>query len=201
MQDQIQDFRDLLSRMDGLVNAAWNAEIDPRMCRQLAAVRQRAVRIQGHLTGEANPGFPAPTPKPAALGDGEELVERFNALVEAARASDLSTTLTHYLHNAGLRLTFLARGNQQRLASRQVPDPGRTAYLQQDDTSTHATLVDTSPFGLGVETDTALTPDSVVRVVVVEPDGRSRTYECLVAHCRPLDSGYHLGLEIFTSKL
>ncbi|MFA9459562.1 PilZ domain-containing protein [Thiohalorhabdus sp. Cl-TMA] len=201
MQEQIQDFKDLLARIDGLVNAAWAARVDPLLARQLAAVRQRLVRIQAHLTGEANPAFPAPEPSHQSVQDSEDLVTRFSALVDASKGSGLSSTLTHYLHNARLRLTFFLRGAEHRLASRQLPEPGRSVQLEWPDGAAEGTLLDTSAFGIGIETDTPLEPDGVIRVTVADPDGASRTYECVVVHCRPLDSGYHLGLEIFTTKL
>jgi len=198
---QIQDFKDLLARIDGLLEASRKAGVDPRMIRQLTATRLRVVRIQAHITGESNPGYPTPGPKPVSVHDGDEMLATFGELVDATKGCGFSTTLTHYLHNARLRLTFCLRGKELRLASRRLPEPGRTARLEWPGGSGEGTLLDTSAFGVGLETDTPVEADTVVQLTIEEPGGKSRTYECMVVHCQPMDSGYHLGLEIFTSKL
>lgn len=201
-QAEITEFSELLTHLDGLVEAAWNAEVDPRLTRQLAAIRQRLVRLQGHLTGQSNPGHTATSPRPQAVESQEDLLRQFGELVGAARASRaFPLALTHYLHNAHQRLNYFLHNQEKRLASRASAEEGRTATLAWAGETAQVRVVDSSPFGVGILADRALEPDQVVTFQTTDRSGRERTYECLTIHCRPHGDHYYIGLEIFTSRL
>lgn len=198
---QITSFEEFLAHLDGLLEAAWNADVDPRLARQLAAIRHRLVRIQGHLQGQSNPGHPPPKPRPKALRSNDDLIEQFGQMAEAARAGRaLPMTLSHYLHNARQRLHFFLRSPDHRLASRQVPDTGASAILELNGQRQQVAVVDRSPFGVGVRAESAVDTEQVAQLYCPEKADGAKTFECLTVHCRKRKDGYHVGLEIFTAK-
>lgn len=199
---QIANFSELLTHLDGLVEAAWNADVDPRLARQLAAIRHRLVRLQAHLTGESNPGYPPPSPRPRAVESQEDLLNQFGELVAAARSGRaFPLSLTHYLHNAHQRLNYFLHNREKRLSTRATAEEGRTATLTWNGKSAEVKVVDSSPFGVGILADQAVEPDQVVAFHTTDRNGRDRTYECLTIHCRAQEGRYYIGLEIFTSRL
>lgn len=199
---QIKTFAELLAHLDGLVEAAWTAGVDPRLARQLAAVRQRLVRIQGHLEGQANPGHPPPTPRHKILHTNHDLLTQFGEVVDAARAGGtLAMSLSHYLHNTRQRLTFFLRSREHRLSSRQVPETGAAAVLAVDGRQQEVTVMDRSPFGVGLLADAPVDTDQMAQLSCPDHPGGTKTYQCLTVHCRRHRDGYRVGLEIITAKL
>jgi hypothetical protein len=198
---QITSFDDLLAHLDGLLEAAWNADVDPRLARQLATIRHRLVRLQGHLQGQGNPGHPAPRPHRKTLRANDDLIQQFGEVAEAARAGRaLPMTLSHYLHNARQRLHFFLRSPDHRLTRRQVPESGASAILELNGQRQEVAVVDRSPFGVGVRADSAVETDQVAQLHCPDKPEGAKTFECLTVHCRKRKDGYHVGLEIFTAK-
>jgi len=199
---QITSFEELLAHLDGLLEAAWNADVDLGLARQLASVRRRLVRIKGHLEEEGGTGNPAPPPRRKTLQTSEDLLAGFGEIVQAARAGNaLPTTLRHYLHNALQRLTFYLRAPEHRLSSREPVESGSSAQLELDGQRLEVTLIDRSAFGMGVRADTPVDTDKVAQLHCPEDPKGPRTYECVTVHCREFEDGYHVGLEIFTSRM
>jgi hypothetical protein len=197
---QITNFEELLAHLDGLLEAAWTSDVEPRLARQLAAVRQRLVRIRGHLDGGS--GISAPTPKRKVLRDNQDLLDQFGEIVDAARAGrSLPMTLTHYLHNGRQRLNVFLRSSEHRLASRRVPEVERAAVLRTREQRHQVSVIDQSAFGVAVLTDTPIETDQVVELHCVDRPEGAKVFECLTVYCRRRRDGYHLGLEIFTSRL
>lgn len=197
----IEGFADVLAHLDGLIEAAWTAGMDPRLPRHAATIRHRLLQIQGYLTGDPSPGTPRPQPRSTMVRGKDDFLRQFGAIVDGSRQAELSSTLTHYLHNARQRLTYGWDSTEHRLASRWPPTPGTTAYLRYKDQELPTEIADTSAFGLGLISDTPVEPNQVVEAVLTEPSGRSRTYLCLTIHCNAHGALYYLGLEIFTTKL
>jgi len=198
----ITTFPDLLAHLDGLQEAAWGAGVDPRLARQLAAARPRLVRLHAHLTGADPVSGPAPRPVPKTLRGDQDLIAGLDEVMTAARAGRaLPMALTHYLHNVRHRLNFFLRGGESRLSSRQEPEGDSAATLEAGDRRQQVSLVDRSPFGMGVRAAEPVDTDRIVRLHCRDQNGGDRTYECLTVRCRPDGQGYHVGLEIFTSRL
>ncbi len=199
--ESIGSFDELLAHLDGLSEAAWSAEVDPRLARQLAAIRHRLVRIQAYMTGESSPGFPPPTPRRKTVQDAKDVADQFGGLADAARVSGLSSTLTHYLHNARMRFTYAQRGQEYRLANREAPEENRTGWLAWDGRKEEVTVLDTSAFGVSLRCSNPPEPDQIVELHLSDPGGRNRTFLCLVIHHKPDGKDHRVGLEIFTTKL
>jgi len=197
----MEGFPDVLAHLDGLIEAAWTADVDPRLPRQAASIRHRILQIQGYLTGDPSPGTPRPAPRATSVRNDDDFMRQFGAIVDGARAAALSSTLTHYLHNARQRLTYGWGSKENRLASRRPPAPGASAHLRGKDQDIPADIADTSAFGLGLVSDTPVEPNQVVEAVITEPSGKSRTYLCLAIHCNAHGDRFFLGLEIFTTRL
>jgi hypothetical protein len=197
----IEGFADIVAHLDGLIEAAWTSGVDPRLPRQAASIRHRILLIQGYLTGDPSPGTPRPTPRATSVRDNDDFLRQFGAIVDGARAAALSSTLTHYMHNARQRLTYGWGGRENRLASRRSPTPGARAHLRCKDQDIPADIADTSAFGLGLVSDSSVEPNQVVEAVITDPSGKSRTYLCLAIHCNPHGDRFFLGLEIFTTRL
>jgi hypothetical protein len=197
-QAPIRDFRDLLAYLDGLAGAAAAGGADERMVSNLRTLGGRVRAIHNHLLpGQAVADAPTPT-NPPPVG-AEDTVTAFRELVTAAEQAGIHPTLVDFLRNAGHRLDNIARGvPDNRLAPRQ-PEEGE-ARLEDSDRTHAVRVAESSTFGLGVEIDTPLEADRVVRLVVQEAFGAT-TYECLTTHARPTANGYHLGLEIFAIRI
>lgn len=199
---QVGSFEDLLAHLDGLLEAAWSADIDPRPTRHLASVRHRLVRIQAHLTGESNPGYPPPGPQPKTLRTSEDLVTELDGIIEAARAGRaLASPISLYLSNARNRLNLFLRSEEHRLASREVPEEGRAATLEIDGEPLEVTVSDRSAFGVGVITATPVDADRVAELYCPDKPQGAKRFQCVTVHCRDTGDGYHVGLEIFHTKL
>jgi len=160
------------------------------------------VRIQGHLQDDVDTAQAAPTSQRKAVRTNEDLLHQFGDIVDAARAGRaLPTTLTHYLHNARQRLNFFLRSQEHRLSTREAPDTGAAAILELNGQRQEVTVVDRSPFGVGVRSEAPVDTEQMAQLYCPDKPQGAKTFECLTVYCRREDDAYHVGLEIVTSKL
>ncbi|MEF8792867.1 hypothetical protein [Thiohalorhabdus sp.] len=194
----ITRFEDLVAHLDGLTDAAWGASLDSEAVAFVAAVRRRLVRIHNYLTDRPHDTEPETVPREKAITDLGDLIEQFGQISEAARGAGLSTTVTHYLHTARLRLRFTLSGQGGRRIINRNERTGE-AHLRWDQGQMTAEVVDSSASGFGVVSKNPVPEDAVVEVTT-EEEGSRRCYGCVVVFCEQQPFDYHIGLEIFAYK-
>ncbi|MFB6260580.1 MAG: hypothetical protein ABEJ96_04080 [Thiohalorhabdaceae bacterium] len=197
-QAPVHDVTHLLARLEGLAEGATEGGAPDNMVAYLRTIGRRVRAIHDHLMPTAAIETP-PNPETSPPLDAAETVTAFLALVDAAEEAGLHLTLVDFLRNAGHRLANIQNGVPDYRLARRQPEEGE-ARLEHDDGSHTVWVAESSSFGLGVEIDTPLAPDQVVRLVVTEAFGGT-TYECLTTHARPKGDVYHLGLEIFSVRI
>ncbi|MEF8792866.1 hypothetical protein [Thiohalorhabdus sp.] len=196
-QAPVRDFAHLLARLQGLAEGAAQGGSDP-MVAHLQNLQRRVWAIHDHLMPAA-PIEKPPAPETSPPLGPTETVAAFLALVDAAEEAGIHFTLVDFLRNAGHRLDKVQRGTPDKHLAPRHPEEGE-ARLEHGSTSHTVWVAESSSFGLGVEIDTLLAPDQVVRLVVTEAYGAT-TYECLRPHTRPKGDAYHLGLKIFAVRI
>lgn len=195
-EPRITSFEELDGHLDGLVQAARQAPVDPQIVDFLATVRQRLQRIHSYLTDTPPDTKPPSTPPAKTVSDTDDCLEQFGELTEQARGGGLPSVITNYLHTARLRVRFcIGVDGGRRIVKRE----GRsgTAELQWDHSREEVEVVDGSAYGVGVIGRRPLAPDTVVQLTTEGQEGNRQRYDCLVVYCRGDRSRYQIGLEIF----
>lgn len=197
----IVSFEDLIAHLDGLVEAAREAEVGSEATHFVATIRTRLVRIRNFLEGAAPKAEPEVTPKAKTVTSTEDLISQFVGLTEAARSADLGPTFTRYLHTARLRLHFLLSSrsgkNNRRLVHRE--QSSGTARMRWPKGEMEVEVVDRSAYGMGVMAR-ELRPENTVVEIIWEEEGHRRRYYCLVVNGEPHRFQYYLNLETFLIK-
>jgi len=194
----ITRFDDLLAHMDALADAGRKAGVDGEAVQFVSLIRQRLVRIHSYLR-DLPPEDLGQEPIPSkTVTSTDDFMDKFGDIAEAARGAGLSTTITHYLHTARLRLRFTLRGSGgRRIVSRD--EKSGAAELHGPDGLESVEVVDSSAYGVGVLSDHSVPEDTIVYLTTHE-EGRTRRYDCLVVYCEPHRFKFHLGLEIFAIR-
>lgn len=127
-----------------------------------------------------------------------DLLERLDALVEAAEAGELDPVLVDYL-----------RASRQRLVLLRERTPGGRRLAERYETTGEARLVvrgygmpvrirDRSAAGFGLLAQEVVDPETYARLDIDGQDAEE-IYEGLVTHCQPEDGEYRLGFQIISS--
>ena len=194
----ITRFDELVAHIDGLADAGRKAGVDGQAVQFVDLIRQRLVRIHNYLTDQPAGAEPQAAIPAKAVRDTDDFMEQFGEIAEAARGAGLSTTITHYLHTARLRIRFTLRGSGgRRIVSRD--EKTGAAELSGPDGTLTVEVVDSSAYGVGVLAEQGIPTNTVVHLTTHEAE-RTRRYDCLVVYSEPHRFKYHLGLEIFAIR-
>ena len=127
-----------------------------------------------------------------------DLLERLDALVEAAEAGEVDPVLADYLRATRERLVLLRerKPGGQRLAERY--EATGEARLVVRGYGIPVRIRDRSATGFGLVSDEPVDPETYARLDI---DGahEEEMYEGLVTHCQPEEAEYRLGFEIISS--
>lgn len=194
--EQLAGKGQLVAELKVLVLEARRIGLAPEIVAQLDMV---ARQIEGFLREYGDlEGYDA-APERQPIQDFGELQDRLSDLNMLARQAGVPGEMTDYLRTTQLRLAQIHHRpeEEKRLSARFREEAPGTLYPYGGDEGTSVQVVDRSAMGFGVLTSLPLDVGDVVRLEIHWEED-PEIYICGVIHAERVESGYRLGLDMFS---
>jgi len=127
-----------------------------------------------------------------------DLLERLDALAEAAEQGPIDPVITDYLRMTRERVIKLReRVREERRTDTREEATGE-GRLVVHGVAHHVTIVDRSASGFGLLADQEIAPETYARLDI-DRESEEEIHEGLVTYCRREDERFRIGLDIVSS--